>query len=137
MAATEVLFLLDGQGLPLDHAELSVGYENLYDEIQGGLMNVQNNIRHAFSRYNSLNISQALSKRLADGRFSILLNASQGLAGPIRWTPRITATTSSAIASSAPLCKARWVRCRTIPAIDTRTYKSDSTPTIVSTKSTP
>ena len=66
--------------LPLDHAELSVGYENLYDEIQGGLMNVQNNIRHAFSRYNSLNISQALSKRLADGRFSILLNASQGLA---------------------------------------------------------
>lgn len=63
--------------LPLDNAELSFGYENLYDEIQGGLMNVQNNIRHAFSRCNTLSIAQTISKRLCADRLSLMLSASQ------------------------------------------------------------
>lgn len=58
-----------------DNLDLSFAYGNNYDQVQGGLMNIQNNIQHAFSRSNSFQAMQSLAKKTRNGKWSFSLNS--------------------------------------------------------------
>ncbi len=58
-----------------DKFSVNIGLDNIYDEIQGGLMNVQNNIQHAHVKVKSFQIDQYLSKKFFKGRLSLDLNS--------------------------------------------------------------
>lgn len=55
----------------LDYFSLGVNYDKLYKEIQGGMMNIQNNVQHAHTKVSTLAATLALSKDFLDKKLSI------------------------------------------------------------------
>lgn len=55
---------------------VDIGVDNVYDEIQGGLMNVQNNIQHAHIKSKTIQIRQYLSKSLLENHLSVSLSSN-------------------------------------------------------------
>lgn len=69
---------IDFSKLWFERFSFGFGYDNIYDEVQGGLMNVQNNIQHAFFKSSSCQVKQGMSKSLLGDRLRIDVNSVFG-----------------------------------------------------------
>src|SRR3712207_8702955 len=64
---------ISSRQLWFDQFDITLNADYYRKEIQGGLMNVQNNIQHAFTRTRSANIALSLEKKFLNGKLTAQL----------------------------------------------------------------
>lgn len=70
---------VSSQQLWFDRFDITLSADYYRKEIQGGLMNVQNNIQHAFTRTRSANAALSLEKSFLNGKLTAQLHSIVGL----------------------------------------------------------
>lgn len=59
----------------IDHLSLSLGADRTYQEIQGGVLNLQNNIQHAHTHTTNLQGALSVAKSILDGKLYLSLTS--------------------------------------------------------------
>lgn len=69
---------ISSRQLWFDQFDITLSADYYRKEIQGGLMNVQNNIQHAFTRTRSASTALSLEKKFLSGKFTVQLHSMIG-----------------------------------------------------------